>query len=845
MKKTILLTLISFCTLAMNNRSQAQLIQHLYDFNSLTSGNLNGQDGWTTVLNTGGTDDFSVAYDGGTGTASTPDTTLGIFYNHSGGNWGRTASRTTTAALPFDFSTGGVMQIEVDIYTAWWGIFFGFGYDANNNGFIIPGIEQVVNYQANEGGFGIYLSQQGAGNTVFIKPDGTKIVMTYDSLIGWNHYSFFLDLDANGGAGSISLSAKKPGGNYVNIQQVQNLNLGLTPGSGDRKDPAMWTKLFLQALGSYSAFDNVIISAPNTGGLLYQYLTFDNLQSNFLTTDPPFTVNATSSKGLPVNYTITGPATIAGNLVTLTGTAGTVTITAHQPGNATVVAAADISVTVNVVDPLSVIPDVDIKNPVNNASVSAPQLDAILLSAATKIDYPELLNVSQVVFNVNGQNIAGTPTDNGYYRAYWTPPSYGTYTLNVTATSSANVAASQSTTFQVVAAAPAMSFKITDTLTFANVPNQLLDTTLIFPSFAGTYSKVTAYVNYQCPPGGCNAYDVIADVNIRGANGYFVQLLRYITPFGVACMDSIDVTDFVSQLQGKIDVSVQFPAMSKVTITLQYYAGTPQYKYSWMEYLWNGIYPFGKYVTSTTGYQPVEIRQIDLTNPLIQTAYIREVSSGHGWGNFNTGNAAEFYNATHHFKINGVNTFTQNLWRTCTTNPAGCSPQSGTWTNPRAGWCPGSIPMLWQFNLASQLGTVDSLMYEFAPNYVDLCSAFNPNCNGTVCSNCFDTGNPNIHVAGELVTNYNVAPTAIKNIEAHFNLNLYPNPSKGVFNLSTGKKFNTNASVEILNLTGAIIKQFNWDGGATTFDMTDCAKGIYILKVNNQKSVEYKKIALQ
>ena len=48
--------------------------------------------------------------------------------------------------------------------------------------------------------------------------------------------------------------------------------------------------------------------------------------------DAPFALTATASSGLPVSFAInSGPATLAGNLVTLTG-AGTVTVTAAQPG---------------------------------------------------------------------------------------------------------------------------------------------------------------------------------------------------------------------------------------------------------------------------------------------------------------------------------------------------------------------------------------------------------------------------------------------------------------------------------------------------------------------------------
>ncbi|PSL42900.1 gliding motility-associated-like protein [Chitinophaga niastensis] len=57
----------------------------------------------------------------------------------------------------------------------------------------------------------------------------------------------------------------------------------------------------------------------------------------------PVTLNATSDAGLPVTYTVTsGPATISGNTLTITGT-GNVTVTATQPGDANYNAATPVS----------------------------------------------------------------------------------------------------------------------------------------------------------------------------------------------------------------------------------------------------------------------------------------------------------------------------------------------------------------------------------------------------------------------------------------------------------------------------------------------------------------------
>ena len=67
-----------------------------------------------------------------------------------------------------------------------------------------------------------------------------------------------------------------------------------------------------------------------------QKITFTTI-GDHLVSDPPFTISATSSAGLtPVTFrVVSGPATVFGNTVTLTGAPGTVTIEATQAGNAT------------------------------------------------------------------------------------------------------------------------------------------------------------------------------------------------------------------------------------------------------------------------------------------------------------------------------------------------------------------------------------------------------------------------------------------------------------------------------------------------------------------------------
>lgn len=82
--------------------------------------------------------------------------------------------------------------------------------------------------------------------------------------------------------------------------------------------------------------------------------------------DPPFPVTASVSSGLPVTISVvSGPATIAGNVVTLTG-AGTVTLQASQPGNANYLPAPSIEQQIQVVSA-----SLQIDGVVNAASYSA------------------------------------------------------------------------------------------------------------------------------------------------------------------------------------------------------------------------------------------------------------------------------------------------------------------------------------------------------------------------------------------------------------------------------------------------------------------------------------------
>lgn len=93
-------------------------------------------------------------------------------------------------------------------------------------------------------------------------------------------------------------------------------------------------------------------TVSNTGGTLTiftqtQTITFPAVAANVTYGAAPIALAATASSGLPVSYTVSGPGTIVGSTLVING-AGTVVVTANQPGNGNYGAASAVSQTVTV-----------------------------------------------------------------------------------------------------------------------------------------------------------------------------------------------------------------------------------------------------------------------------------------------------------------------------------------------------------------------------------------------------------------------------------------------------------------------------------------------------------------
>jgi hypothetical protein len=244
--------------------------------------------------------------------------------------------------------------------------------------------------------------------------------------------------------------------------------------------------------------------------------------------------------------------------------------------------------------------------------------------------------------------------------------------------------------------------------------------------------------------------------------------------------------------------------------------------------------------------QPLEVYNMDLA-PGLMDAYLRIISSGHGWGENNTGNAAEFYNATHQIMINGAHAWDQNLWQACNPNPAGCQPQYGTWYHDRAGWCPGSIPILYRYPLQNYLGGSSmQIQYLWDADYVDYCHPSNPDCiSGVTCDNCNAGFDPHIVVAGEFVV---LSDEVIVGIEERqllpFEFTLTPNPASGKLTIMFNGNPPVNTSYSLINVSGQMVMNGSLDEDST-IDISGLKAGLYLVMISSDKGSRVKKLLVE
>lgn len=212
--------------------------------------------------------------------------------------------------------------------------------------------------------------------------------------------------------------------------------------------------------------------------------------------------------------------------------------------------------------------------------------------------------------------------------------------------------------------------------------------------------NITMFVKLRCPEGGCNAWDMFANVRLQHPeSGDWLEIGRYITPYGVdnsqlAKGFPIDVTDFKGLLTGEVNLQSFIEVWGQdgwlCSIDFEVTEGTPDYKYyaitPILDYAQNSLagIPYGEANDFVVG------KCITIPANTEETSFRTIIS---GWGHAtpmdNDGRpCAEWCFRTHHVLIDDAPLFTHEL------KGIGCdrnvvSPQGGNWKPDRAGWCPG------------------------------------------------------------------------------------------------------------------------------------------------------------
>ena len=214
---------------------------------------------------------------------------------------------------------------------------------------------------------------------------------------------------------------------------------------------------------------------------------------------------------------------------------------------------------------------------------------------------------------------------------------------------------------------------------------------------------IKMYVKLRCPVGGCDEWDVYANVKVKdNDSGELYEIGRYITPYwnDNSQLDrgfEFDVTDFKSLLTGATELRIRTECWNdrgyQVTVDFDYIEGTPDYPY----YAVSKVIAYDDWSSSGVPYGVNH--SFDLTKSVAvpsnsESTHLRTIISGWGHATPNDANGrpcAEWCYRTHDVKINGTSMFQHNLSPLgCASNPVN-NQAPGNWAPDRAGWCPGMV----------------------------------------------------------------------------------------------------------------------------------------------------------
>jgi hypothetical protein len=266
-----------------------------------------------------------------------------------------------------------------------------------------------------------------------------------------------------------------------------------------------------------------------------------------------------------------------------------------------------------------------------------------------------------------------------------------------------------------------------------------VDVEVVFPEADLAYEQITLEFTLGCPDGGCDWWDrkgYLGVVREPGTEDESVtEILRFITPYRVGGSWSIDVTALRPLLADNATVRVfidtwvgpghQNGAGWLVDATLDYRGGILDPRPVAVIPFWDEMgfvsgdpaRPIAESVLPSTVSIPEGATKVEL----------RSLITGHGQGNAE--NCAEFCQKVHGYSVGGTG-YQRTVWRDDCAE-TGVPGQQGTWTYPRAGWCPGAdvIPWVEDVTEAVTPGADVTVTYHVS-DYENTCRPDAPICTG-------------------------------------------------------------------------------------------------------------------
>jgi hypothetical protein len=262
-------------------------------------------------------------------------------------------------------------------------------------------------------------------------------------------------------------------------------------------------------------------------------------------------------------------------------------------------------------------------------------------------------------------------------------------------------------------------------IAFGGGENQTVEQTFSMHPQERNIDNIKMYVQLDCPTGGCNIWDVYANIKVKDkATDQWYEIGRYITPYGVNTSPlekgiEIDVTDFKSLLHGEVDLRARIETWGadgwNLTVNFEVTTGVPDYQY----YAVAPVLMYDQWSTSGVPYG--KEHEYDLTRDITipagaEETALRTVISG--WGHETPVDAdgrpcAEWCFRTHSIRLDGAKTFDHYM------GPIGCpdnpiKAQRGNWEPDRAGWCPGmAVPVRTDILGDANGGNTLSYAYEY------------------------------------------------------------------------------------------------------------------------------------